>query len=113
MRGCECELEYPALARLFSLYLHGDWPDEYASDWEAAEAFVTLEPALARRLPGEVELTRARLVAETDLVELLVTHLGCAYWPYPSGISYGQWLDELAEYVSARLAVPGEAGPSS
>ena len=99
-----CELEYPALARLFALYLHADWPDEYANDWEAAAAFAALEPALAARLPAEVELVRSRVVLETDLVELLVTHLRCAFWPYAGGISYGQWLEDLAEYVSTRLA---------
>jgi hypothetical protein len=101
--GDGCELEYPALARLCGLYLHADWPEEYHDDWEALEAFLDLEPGLAARLPAEVEHVLARIQLEGKLVELLVTHLGCAFWPYARSVTYRQWLEGMADQVRDRL----------
>ena len=101
--GDGCEFDYPALARLCSVYLHADWPDEYEDDHDALEAFVTFEPELASRLPAEVEVVLGRLLREGELVELLVTHLGCAYWPYPGRMTYRLWLEDLAVRVLAQV----------
>ncbi len=100
--GDGCEFDYPALARVCSVYLHADWPDEYETDREALDAFVTFEPDLAARLPAEVEAVLERFEHEGELVELLVTHLGCAYWPYPGRLTYRQWLEELSIRVVDR-----------
>lgn len=96
-----CEFEYPALARFCSVYLHADWPDEYQDDHDALDEFATFEPELASRLPAEVELVLGRTQHEGELVELLVTHLGCAYWPYPGRLTYRQWLEDMAGLVRA------------
>lgn len=94
-----CARDYPALARLCSLYLHADWPEEYENDEEALASFVSLEPELAARLPAEVDLVLSRVRNEAGLVELLVMHLGCAYWPHARRITYRRWLEELADQL--------------
>jgi hypothetical protein len=103
-RCCDCcELENPALARLCGDYLHADWPDEYRQVREAVEAFVRAHPTLAARLPGEVERLLSQVPAESELLDLLVTHLGCAFWPYGQGMSYARWLQATADQVTRSL----------
>ena len=105
MRCCEaCDLDYPALAQLSGEYLHADWPDEFHDVHEAVAAFVQDRPGLAARLPVEVDLLLIRAPGERELVELVVSHLGCAYWPYSGKRTYRQWLLATADDVTRLLS---------
>lgn len=90
-----------ALEELLSSYLHEDWK-LFNPDWESAvDMFVELEPALARRVPGQVKEILAQNASEDD-IEDRVDELGCGY--YPVGGRWREWLTSVAERVERRLA---------
>ena len=98
---CEkCALEYPALTLLASEFLHADWPDEYEDVDDAVNAFAAERPALAARFGGEVEELLGHMLSDEQLADLLVGHLGLAYWPEGPYVSYGRWLRSVAEDVA-------------
>ena len=93
---CErCALQYPALALLAGGFLHADWPEEYADVDEAVLAFAAGRPALAVKLPREVDDVLAEMFSEEQLEDLLVDHLGLAYRPVRP-VTYARWLQEVS-----------------
>jgi hypothetical protein len=103
---CErCALQFPALALLASEFLHADWPDEYEGVDDAVHAFATARPALAARLPGEVENLQAEMLSDEQLEDMLVGHLGLAHRP-DRGVTYDCWLREVAQRVQGLMARP-------
>ena len=103
---CErCALQYPALALLASEFLHADWPDEYADVEDAVDAFATYRPALAARLPDEVDELLAQMLSEDQLEDLLVDHLCVAYRPVRP-ITYTRWLETLGRRVHRLVTRP-------
>jgi hypothetical protein len=103
---CErCALQFPALALLASEFLHADWPDEYEDVNEAVHAFATARPALAVRLPPEVDTLLAEMLSEEQLEDVLVGHLGLAHRPN-RGITYQRWLREVAQRVQGLMERP-------
>jgi hypothetical protein len=63
-------------------------------------------PALAARLGDEVEELLAHMLSEEQLSDLLVGHLGLAYWPAGPYVSYGRWLRAVAQDVTDAVAGP-------
>ncbi len=103
---CErCALQFPALALLASEFLHADWPDEYEDVDDAVHAFVTARPALAARLPAEVDNLLAEMLSDEQLDDMLVGHLGLAHRP-DRGVTYERWLRDVAQTVQGLLARP-------
>ena len=103
---CErCALQFPALALLASEFLHADWPDEYEDLEDVLHAFATARPALAAKLPGEVDNLLAEMLSDEQLEDMLVGHLGIAYRP-PAAVSYGRWLQVVAETVDNLIPRP-------
>jgi CdiI immunity protein len=103
---CErCALQFPALALLASEFLHADWPDEYEGVDDAVHAFAAERPALAARLPREVDNLLAEMLSEEQLGDMLVGHLGLAHRP-DRGVSYDRWLRDVAERVHGLVARP-------
>ena len=103
---CErCALQFPALALLASEFLHADWPDEYEDVDDAVHAFATDRPALAARLPREVDNLLAEMLSDEQLEDMLVEHLGLAYRP-DRRMTYARWLEEVALRVHGVMARP-------
>ena len=101
---CErCALHFPALALLASEFLHADWPDEYEDVDDAVHAFATARPALAARLPAEVDNLLAEMLSDEQLEDMLVGHLGLAHRPDP-GVTYDRWLRDVAQRVRGLMA---------
>ena len=101
---CErCALQFPALALLASEFLHADWPDEYEDVNDAVHAFATERPALAARLPAEVDNLLAEMLSAEQLDDMLVGHLGLAHRP-DRGVTYDRWLQGVAGRVQGLMA---------
>ena len=98
-------MQFPALALLASEFLHADWPDEYEDVDDAVHAFATARPALAARLPGEVDNLLAEMLSDEQLEDMLVGHLGLAHKPDRGGI-YDRWLRDVAQRVQGLVARP-------
>jgi hypothetical protein len=90
---------------LASEFLHADWPDEYQGLEDVLHAFTTARPALAARLPGEVDNLLAEMLSDEQLDDMLVGHLGLALQPDP-GVTYDRWLRGLAQRVQGLVARP-------
>ena len=103
---CErCALQFPALALLASEFFHADWPDEYEDVDDAVHAFATARPALAARLPSEVDNLLAEMLSDEQLEDMLVGHLGLAHRP-ERGVTYDRWLRDVAQWVQGLVARP-------
>ena len=101
---CErCALQFPALALLASEFLHADWPDEYEVVDDAVHAFATARPALAARLPGEVDNLLAEMLSDEQLQDMLVGHLGLAHRP-ERGVTCERWLQGVGQRVHGLVA---------
>ena len=101
---CErCALQFPALALLASEFLHADWPDDFEDVDGAVQAFATFRPALAARLPREVDNLLAEMLSDEQLEDMLVEHLGLAYRP-GRGVTYVRWLEDMALRVHGLMA---------
>jgi hypothetical protein len=93
--------EPSALERLVAGYLNQDWPEDFASVWEAVDAFRRDEgPDTAAAARREVASLLAAPHSEEDLRQLLVEQLGCGYWPPGDGLTFGGWLAVLADRLS-------------
>jgi hypothetical protein len=103
---CErCALQFPALALLAGEFLHADWPDEYQDVDQAVHAFATERPGLAARLPHEVDQLLAEMLSDEQLKDMLVDHLGLAYWP-DRRTTYARWLEAVALRIHGLMASP-------
>ena len=90
----------PALKMLMMGYLHQDY--RLIGDVQAnVDEFIVEDPELAALLPAEV----SRVLAELDEEETraLVVRLGAEIRP-PSGVTYREWLTQIADRVRAATA---------
>jgi hypothetical protein len=92
----------PDLAYLLGAFLHQDF-DIYGDEWGAVDAFISDDPAVARRVPEQI----ARLLIdfpEEAKVESFADEAGCAYLPPGDGDVYRTWLAHVSSHIAQRLA---------
>ncbi|WP_308043095.1 contact-dependent growth inhibition system immunity protein [Nocardioides mangrovi] len=79
-------------------YFHQDMFDLYDDEFAAVDAFVASDPERARALPNEV----ARVLHENsteDELEALLRGFGLAF--STGGVTYREWLTQIADHVRA------------
>jgi hypothetical protein len=86
-----------ALSVFVGVYLDEDLFDSYRDELEAADAFMTREPQLARSLSTEISHllydARDEMKLEARLVEM---GMGID----TNGLTYREWLTRIADHVS-------------
>jgi hypothetical protein len=86
--GARPTVEPSALELLVSGYLNQDWPEDFATVWDAVDTFRSDEgPDTAAAARGEVTSLLAAAHSDDDLRHLLVEQLGCGYWPPGDGLT--------------------------
>ncbi|MGB0102063.1 MAG: contact-dependent growth inhibition system immunity protein [Nocardioides sp.] len=90
-----------ALDLLMGAYFHQDWTLDHADEWAVLAAFEQDEPALAQRLPAEIDRVLAKLQTESDLEHYFVRVLGADFNAAHDGGTYRGWLTQIAERVRA------------
>lgn len=88
-------MTYPALRHLMQAYLHQDY-DLVGTVDENLDAFVSEDPGLAERLPGEVDELLATTTEDGDLRNA-VREMGCQLRPEQG--TYRDWLQQIANRV--------------
>lgn len=84
--------KFLALKHLLQAYLNQDWPDDYATVWDAVDEFKRSDPARVELLRREVAELIAEGRDEEGLKLLLVDELGGEYWPPGDGSTFSDWL---------------------
>jgi hypothetical protein len=90
-------METPALYQLMGGYLHQDF-DLVGDVDENVDLFASDSPALAARLPQEIEWALATYTTEEEL-EDLCDRMGCELVPLEGEGGYRGWLTEIAVRV--------------
>jgi hypothetical protein len=87
-----------SLRLLVQGYLHQDWPMDYASVWDAVDAFRASEsPATVASLNADVRQLIDENYDEDALKRLLVDELGSGYFPPGDGSTFSDWLRRVAD----------------
>jgi hypothetical protein len=99
----DVDREFPHLCQLMGGYFHQDW-DLVGPDTESVlEGFASVntrnEVSLAH---SELETLLSRCLDESELAKNLDT-LGCYYYPIGDGITYDEWLRQVAAWLSKFL----------
>jgi hypothetical protein len=92
---------YPDLAHLLGAYFHEDF-DMYGDEWGVVDAFVSANPARARRVPEQIARLLEDFPFESDVARF-TDESGCAYLPPGDGDAYRTWLNEVSAYLSQQL----------
>lgn len=95
-----------SLRHLFLAYLNLDWDLEYGTVEGAISDFLDVESEerVHEALAELDELIESRLDEST--LKLMMTKIGCGYWPYGSGSTFQAWLPELRDAIeSARSRI--------
>jgi hypothetical protein len=96
--------EYPNLRQFVAAYLHQDWPDYYATPWDALDDFIRRQgPSDCQSLVREID----SLLDESDedaVRRVVVDEMGSNYRVEADGLSYVGWLRAVRDRVLAALA---------
>jgi len=79
-------IEDSALAEM-TAYLNVDFDDQFATSWDAIEAFATREPLEeVREAAAEARALVLKNLTDRALLDLLVESYGLGYWPPLRGV---------------------------
>lgn len=95
-----------ALENLLGGYVNQDWDLDYSDVWEAVRAFIGDQPG------SVVDEARSQLwellnsnKSEEDLKRVLISEIGCGYWPPGDGLTFRTWLEGVAQYLGKPMSL--------
>ncbi|MFL6162930.1 MAG: contact-dependent growth inhibition system immunity protein [Jatrophihabitantaceae bacterium] len=98
--------DYPLLWQFFGGYLNEDWPDEYANEWAAVDAFARDAPAKVDAFRSEIAALLAEHPMEEDVRKLVFDDLASCYLAEVDGWKYRDWLKALSDHAAKVVRHP-------